>query len=150
MGAARCTRRQLSRVLAAAGAILRPFEETGAFGPARARYEDLAVRGAGAILFSGGVGTVLHVIAAITLARLLTPKDFGVVAMVTTFSLLLSNFGLNGFNRGDSSVRRSERGVLASNLFWINLGVGTLLTLAFAASGFVVRVVLQKIRLSAT
>ena len=113
---------------------MRPFEKTGAFRPSEGPIRDLAVRGAGAILFSGGVGTVLHVIAAITLARLLTPRDFGVVAMVTTFSLLLSNFGLNGFTE---AILQFEdlNDVLASNLFWINLGVGTLLTFGFAASG---------------
>jgi O-antigen/teichoic acid export membrane protein len=113
---------------------VRPFEKTGAFRPSEGPIRDLAVRGAGAILFSGGVGTVLHVIAAITLARLLTPRDFGVVAMVTTFSLLLSNFGLNGFTE---AILQFEdlNDVLASNLFWINLGVGTLLTFGFAASG---------------
>ncbi len=113
---------------------MRPFEKTGAFRPSEGPIRDLAVRGAGAILFSGGVVTVLHVIAAITLARLLTPRDFGVVAMVTTFSLLLSNFGLNGFTEAILQFEDLNE-VLASNLFWINLSVGTLLTLAFAASG---------------
>ena len=68
------------------------------------------------------------------LARLLTPSDFGVVTMVTTFSLLFRSFGLNGF----TELIMQREGIshsLASNLFWIDLGIGTMLTLAFAGSG---------------
>ena len=73
------------------------------------------------------VGTVL-------LARLLTPVDFGVVAMVTTFSLLLSSFGSNGFN--EAVIQRDEMNRFqASNLFWINCAVGLTLTIGFAAAG---------------
>jgi O-antigen/teichoic acid export membrane protein len=68
------------------------------------------------------------------LARLLTPNDFGVVTMVTTFSLLFRSFGVNGFT--ELVVQREDlTHSLASNLFWIDLGIGTLLTLAFAVSG---------------
>jgi O-antigen/teichoic acid export membrane protein len=75
-----------------------------------------------------GIGSV------VILARLLTPSDFGIVTMVTTFSLLLRSFGLNGFT--ELIMQREEiTESLASNLFWINLGIGTILTLAFAGSG---------------
>ena len=68
------------------------------------------------------------------LARLLTPADFGIVSMVTTFSLLFRSFGLNGFT--ELIVQREElTHRLASNLFWINLVIGIILTLAFATSG---------------
>jgi O-antigen/teichoic acid export membrane protein len=64
----------------------------------------------------------------------LSPADFGIVTMVTTFSLLLRSFGLNGFS--ELIMQREEMtDSLASNFFWINLGVGTMLTLAFASSG---------------
>ena len=54
--------------------------------------------------------------------------------MVTTFSLLLRSFGLNGFT--ELIMQREEiTDSLASNLFWINLGIGAILTLAFASSG---------------
>ncbi len=93
-----------------------------------------AVRGAGAAIagstgnFAVGIGSV------VILARLLTPADFGVVTMVTTFSLLLRSFGLNGFT--ELIIQREEiTDSLASNLFWINLGIGAILTLTFASSG---------------
>lgn len=54
--------------------------------------------------------------------------------MVTTFSLLLRSFGLNGFT--ELIMQREEiTDSLASNLFWISLGIGSILTLSFAASG---------------
>ena len=85
-------------------------------------------------IFSGGFGLAIQMIATVVLARLLTPRDFGLVAMVTTFSLLLSNFGVNGFT--EAVVQREEIDhTLASNLFWINLGGGLVLTAGFAAAG---------------
>ena len=56
----------------------------------------LAVRGAGVTVFAGGATLVIQVGATMVLARLLLPADFGLVAMVTTFSLLLVNLGFNG------------------------------------------------------
>jgi PST family polysaccharide transporter len=75
-----------------------------------------------------------QMIATVVLARLLTPADFGVVAMVTTFSLLLTSFGLNGYT--EAVLQREEIDhFLASNLFWINLGVGLLFAMGFAGAG---------------
>jgi O-antigen/teichoic acid export membrane protein len=97
----------------------------------------LAVRGAGATVFSQCVMQAIQIIATVLLARLLTPADFGVVAMVTTFSLLFSNFGLNGFT--EAVLQREEIDhFLISNLFWVNLGAGLLLTVGFAAAGSLV------------
>ncbi len=113
---------------------MKPFDANGVFRPATEGVRDLAVRGAGATLFSGGATVAIQIIATVTLARLLTPAQFGVVAMVTTFSLLLVNFGLNGFT--EAVIQKDEiNRYLVSNLFWVNLGAGVLLTLGFAASG---------------
>jgi PST family polysaccharide transporter len=70
----------------------------------------------------------------VILARLLTPADFGVVAMVTTFSLLLVSFGLNGFTEAVIQCEEIDR-YTASNLFWLNVGAGLVLAIAFAAAG---------------
>ena len=113
---------------------LKPFDATGAFRPAVSGSPQLrrrAVRGAGITLFSGGLGLAIQVISTVVLARLLTPTDFGVVTMVTTFSLLLANFGFNGLT--EAIIQREEIDhTLASTLFWINLAVGIFLTLGFA------------------
>src|SRR5437879_1943385 len=93
-----------------------------------------AVRGAGITVFSQGVVFAVQVVATVILARLLTPSDFGVVTMVTTFSLLLVSFGLNGYT--EAVIQREALDHrLASNLFWINLGVGLLFALVFSAAG---------------
>jgi PST family polysaccharide transporter len=115
---------------------LKPFQPDGTFHPIATGkgLRRTAVRGAGASIagstgsFAVGIGSV------VILARLLTPSDFGIVTMVTTFSLLLRSFGLNGFT--ELIMQREElTDSLASNLFWINLSIGTILMLAFASAG---------------
>src|SRR5579863_347178 len=120
------------------GDRLRPFDSNGNLVPPTdtggGALRRSTVRGAGATLFAGGLMLVIQVGATMILARLLTPTDFGVVAMVTTFSLLLVNFGYNGLT--EAIVQRDEvTNDLASTLFWINVGFGVVLTLGFAAAG---------------
>jgi O-antigen/teichoic acid export membrane protein len=113
-----------------------PFDPTGAFHPVAEGSElrRLAVRGAAATISAAGVSLVVQVGGTVILARLLTPADFGVVTMVTTFSLLLMSFGANGFN--EAIIQRQEMNrFLASNLFWISLAAGLILTIGFAAAG---------------
>jgi PST family polysaccharide transporter len=115
---------------------VKPFDANGAF---RAAVDDgglrrLAVRGAGVTVLAQALVFVVQVISTVVLARLLMPGDFGLVAMVTTFSLLLVSFGLNGFT--EAVIQRPEMDhFLASNMFWINVSAGLLLTIAFAAAG---------------
>jgi PST family polysaccharide transporter len=115
---------------------LKPFDSNGIFHPVVKAHglRRAAVRGASVTVFAQGVSFVVQMVATVVLARLLTPADFGVVTMVTTFSLLLSSFGLNGFT--EAILQREEiTHSLASNLFWINFGVAVLLAAAFAALG---------------
>lgn len=115
---------------------MKPFDARGVFLPAaeQGRIRRLAVRGAGVTVFAQGVALAVQIISTVVLARLLVPEDFGVVAMVTTFSLLLVNFGGNGFT--EAVIQKEEiNQFLASNLFWINLGGGFLLTIGFASAG---------------
>ena len=114
-----------------------PFDSSGAFQPAldtTTGVSVLAVRGAGATVLGQAAGVAIQMIATVVLARLLTPKDFGLVTMVTTFSLLLLNFGLNGLTEAVGQ-RHEINDALASNLFWINIGGGLLLTGLFAGAG---------------
>jgi len=115
---------------------LTPFDANGAFRPTAHGdgLRRLAVRGAGVTVLSQGLGFAIQMIATVILARLLTPEDFGLMGMVTTFSLLLLNVGLNGFT--EAVVQREQiDDALVSNLFWVNAGVGLLLTIAFAGGG---------------
>ena len=113
---------------------MKPFDANGQFRPATDQLLGLAVRGAGVTVLTSGLGLAIQVVSTVTLARLLTPKDFGVVTMVTTFSLLLVNFGLNGFTEAILQAEELNE-ALASNLFWINLAFGAVLTVLFAAAG---------------
>lgn len=115
---------------------MKPFDINGVFQGSREGGElrRRAVRSAGVTVLSQGAVFAVQVIATVVLARLLTPADFGVVTMVTTFSLLIMSFGLNGYT--EAVLQRNDIDhLLASNLFWINLGVGLLATVGFAAAG---------------
>ena len=113
-----------------------PFDSNGEFHPV-AKGDGLrrtAVRGAGVSIAGQAVSFVLQIGSVAVLSRLLTPADFGILTMVTTFGLLFRSFGLNGFTELILQRKELNRS-LASNFFWVNLGIGTLLTLVFAASG---------------
>jgi O-antigen/teichoic acid export membrane protein len=118
------------------GLRVTPFDASGAShltGHA-GRVRRLAMQGAGVTVLSQGLGLAVQVIGTVLLARLLTPADFGVVTMVSTFSLLLTNFGLNGFT--EAILQREEiNHALASNLFWISVGAGLTLTIGFGSAG---------------
>src|SRR6266481_1781197 len=119
-----------------AGVCFRPFDESGAFVGAAKDQEirRLAVKGVGATTLAQAFGLAIQILSILILARLLTPADFGIVTMVTTFSLLFVNAGSNGFN--EAVLQRAEVDhLVASNLFWINIGTGLVLTIAFAAAG---------------
>lgn len=113
-----------------------PFDSSGAFHPV-AKDGDLrrlAVRGAAASVSASGLCFLAQMIGTIVLARLLTPNDFGVVAMATTFSLFLGSIGLNGFTEAVIQFENLDHQT-ASNLFWFNTGAGLVLAIAFAAGG---------------
>ncbi|HVO22999.1 MAG TPA: lipopolysaccharide biosynthesis protein [Candidatus Margulisiibacteriota bacterium] len=74
----------------------------------------------------------LQILAAIVLARLLTPADFGLVAIITvltSFAPLLIDFGL-----GDATTQRSRitPGQISS-LFWLATGIGLAVAVVLAA-----------------
>lgn len=117
---------------------MRPFDASGEFAggaaPGGTALRRLAVRGAGMTVFSSVLSLVIQMAATVVLARILTPKEFGVVAMVTTFSLLFSNFGINGITEAVIQREKLDHGQ-ASNLFWMTLCGGVFLTLSFGAAG---------------
>src|SRR5438105_14006839 len=89
---------------------------------------------------SGGVVTVsaqaakfgLNLVCTVILARLLTPGDFGLVAMVTAVTGFLAMFRHAGL--AIPTVQRENiTHAQVSNLFWINLGISGLCALIVAA-----------------
>jgi PST family polysaccharide transporter len=113
-----------------------PFDGSGAFYPIAVDTElrRRAIRGAAVTVSASGLGLVVQVLGTVVLARQLTPGDFGVVTMVTTFSLLLCSFGFNGFTEAIIQCEEIDH-YTASNLFWVNSGAGLVLAIAFAATG---------------
>src|SRR6516162_8368454 len=92
----------------------------------------LALRGgAVAVAMQYGNG-VLQIAAAVILARLLTPADFGLVAIITvltSFAPLLIDFGL-----GDATAQRKKiTPSQISSLFWLATGIGVALAVTLAA-----------------
>lgn len=115
---------------------MNPFDSNGTFHSARkdGTLRRLAVRGAAASVTASGLSLGTQLVSTVVLARLLTPSDFGVVTMVTTFSLLIVSFGLNGFTEAVIHFEEIDH-FTASNLFWLNSGAGLILAIAFTAAG---------------
>lgn len=91
-----------------------------------------SVRG-GAITMSAQAGKfVLQTGSTIVLARLLTPQDYGLVAMVTVvtqFIALFKDLGLSQATVQRTEINQSQ----VSTLFWINVGASLFLAVLTAA-----------------
>ena len=87
------------------------------------------VRGGLSRLCAQGAALLLRVASLVVLARLLKPSDFGLVGMVTAFTgvlTLLRDFGLSSAAIQWPSITPEQ----ISTLFWINMLVGALMSLA--------------------
>ena len=117
---------------------MKPFDDSGAFRPAEGGegtgLRILVLKSAAVTSLSQAMKVAIQLLATIVVARLLAPADFGLMTMVTTFSLLFMNFGLNGFT--EAVIQRKDIDhSLASNLFWVNMAFCVGLTIVFAAGG---------------
>jgi PST family polysaccharide transporter len=108
-----------------AGAYFEDHKESGDLGR-------LALRGGiASVAMQYGSGA-LQIAAAVVLARLLAPEDFGLVAIVTvltSFAPLLIDFGLGDATTQRSKITRSQ----VSSLFWLSSGIGLAIALVVAA-----------------
>jgi PST family polysaccharide transporter len=87
-----------------------------------------AIQGGGITIISRVFGQVAQLGGTMVLARILTPNDFGVVAMVTSIVgllLLFSDLGLTDATLQAENITNSQ----ASNLFWIILAFNALVSL---------------------
>lgn len=82
------------------------------------------------MVFSRTICQAILIAGAVTLARLLSPKDFGLVAMVTVISGIVAEMG--SLRLSDATVQRPhiEQSQLSA-LFWINLVLGLTITCLF-------------------
>lgn len=88
-------------------------------------------------LVGQGGRMVLQVASVAVLARLLSPADYGLLAMVTVIvgiGEIFRDFGLSSAAIQAPELSRAQR----TNLFWINTGIGALLaTLVAAGAGLI-------------
>jgi O-antigen/teichoic acid export membrane protein len=94
--------------------------------------KERTIRGGSARIFAQAASFGLRVGSLMMLARLLNPKDFGLVGMVTAFTgvlFLLKDFGLSAASVQRESVTEEQ----TSTLFWINLLVGGILSIIAVA-----------------
>src|SRR6185437_11307795 len=88
--------------------------------------KEKTIRGGLARLCAQGANFFLRLGSLMVLARLLGPKDFGLVGMVTAFTGVLTlfrDFGLSAV----AIQRKNVTGEQLSTLFWINILIGALL-----------------------
>ncbi len=88
--------------------------------------KEKAIRGGFAKVCAQAANFVLRMASVMILARLLTPRDFGLVGMVTALTGVLGlfrDFGLSSAAIQRASVTEEQ----ISTLFWINMLVGTIL-----------------------
>jgi O-antigen/teichoic acid export membrane protein len=75
---------------------------------------------------------LLQSISTVVLARLLTPTDFGLVAMVTAVTAIAAGFADLGLTEATIQRKKISHNQV-STLFWINVAIGLFLTLLTAA-----------------
>jgi len=95
------------------------------------------IRGGLARLCAQAANFAARLVSLMILARLLSPKDFGLVGMVTAFTGVLDlfrDFGLSAAAVQRASVTEEQ----ISSLFWINILIGALLGLVALAMGPVI------------
>jgi lipopolysaccharide exporter len=95
--------------------------------------ESRTVRGIGWTATSRIAQLLMSILISAILARLLTPSDFGLIAMVAVFSNFVAIFSGLGLTAAIVQKKEISDEVLSST-FWLNLGLGALLTVALAVS----------------
>jgi PST family polysaccharide transporter len=88
--------------------------------------KERSIRGGAVTMTAQVTQFLLQTGSTVVLARILTPADFGLIAMVTTvtgFAMMFSSLGLS-----DATIQKAEiNHDQISTLFWINVGLGVLI-----------------------
>src|ERR1700736_6162093 len=82
--------------------------------------------------FAQGLQVLINLASVMVLARLLVPTDFGLVAMVTALTslfVIVRDGGLTAATVQREGITHAQ----VSNLFWINVAIG--IVLSFCAAG---------------
>jgi len=105
------------------------FADTGAV---RQNLKRKSVRGVLFMVNAGGIDFVMRLVSTFLLARLLSPTDFGLVAMVLSVTGIAEQFSELGLSTATIQCRELKHQQV-TNLFWINVGAGCLFSLAICA-----------------
>lgn len=103
--------------------------------PIGVNVEDLkrrSIRGGAVTMVSQAISISIQLVSTVVLARLLTPDDYGVIAMVLTvtgFAGLFRELGLSSAAIQKSNLTHFQQ----SNLFWLNAAMGAAVTVVVAA-----------------
>jgi len=112
-----------------------PEAEEGLTGvTAPGEFKRRSIRGGTATVLGRGSAAVLQIGTTLILARILSPADYGLQAMVLTLVNLCSLFqdaGLSSATVQRPTVTNDQ----ISTIFWINVGLGAFLTAAVASAG---------------
>jgi O-antigen/teichoic acid export membrane protein len=114
------------------GTLRAPRAHTESFLSHTGDLKGKTIRGGLARLSAQGANFLLRVGSLMVLARLLGPRDFGLVGMVTAFTGVLTlfrDFGLSAATIQRTTVTEEQ----ISTLFWINVSAGAVLGLVTAA-----------------
>ncbi|WP_352660187.1 lipopolysaccharide biosynthesis protein [Mesorhizobium sp. M0621] len=107
--------------------------EANAFDPPEGSLRKSVGRGAVVTAMAQSVRVATQILSVIVLSRLLSPQDFGVVAMcapVLAFIALFQDFGLTQATIQKSGIRHEE----VNYLFWINVAVSAILACVLAGA----------------
>ena len=88
--------------------------------------KDRSIRSGAVTIFAQGARFVIHTGSTIVLARLLTPADYGLIAMVTAVTNFVARFRDMGLSM--ATIQRAEvNHAQISTLFWINVAISVVL-----------------------
>ena len=98
----------------------------------RERVGSRAIRGGAITLISQGAQFLISMAGTVVLARLLTPRDYGLIGMVTVVTGFLTMFKDMGLSQ--ATVQRAElTHAQTTNLFWVNVGASAAIALVAVA-----------------
>lgn len=98
----------------------------------RADLKRKSIRGAAFVAYGGAADIIIRFLSIAILARFLLPEDFGLIAMVAALTGVVDSFRDLGLSA--ATVQRPDiTHAQVTNLFWVNVAVGVLFTLALFA-----------------
>jgi len=106
--------------------------EAGFSSPGPSDLKGRTVRGVAVTALSAGLEKCLALITVAVMARILTPRDYGLVGMVTAITAFIAVFSELGLSAATIQKVELTRGQV-STLFWVNIAFGALLTVVTVA-----------------